>query len=104
MKQKTTDRNRNIEIAFEVDESVYGEFKKACGLSRERPACVLKRLIQRYIISTVLTEEYKNSCGDMYADDNSELVFSAKCEVIDRAFGKHALKDRNEWLESINLF
>lgn len=42
-------KNKNIEITFSVNESLYFKFKTLCRAERTNPATVLKNFIKNYV-------------------------------------------------------
>lgn len=43
------DKNKNIQITFSINESLYFRFKTLCRGKRIMPATVLKELIKKYV-------------------------------------------------------
>lgn len=92
------DDRRKIEVAFDASECLYGEFIETCSKDGLNPAEVLRKLIRRYVIA-----EYIKMKGSekMYRENNRELSWSERWDIIEGMTCNMSEEEREEWIESM---
>lgn len=92
------DNRRKIEVAFDASECLYGEFIVTCEKNGLNPAEVLRKLIRHYVMA-----EYIKTKGSekMYRENNHELTWSERWDIIEEMTCNMSEDEREEWIESM---
>lgn len=97
-------KEENIEVAFDVSETLYGEFKETCKQNHDIPAKKIKKMMQRYVVSTLIESkggENMKDYDDIYAAEDHELTLAECFDILEDMTCNMDEDERNEWLESL---